>query len=478
MTERRWKVRPVTTRAWMLVVLCSWIGCWATPEPVDAGPSAASGLRLTGPGPIANPDDIVLVDDTVVEGTVVRRVLSNVVVRRGDGVEELIPARLIKQVRRVGELEPVTLAEILGESGADGQAEREQPPPETRQRATAAVLLLDTKVDVEDTDGAIESLWTQARAATADAVVIGVVDAELSLDVVEALGRRMGSLPAAAHRILVLGTTSHPTLALAVHAEEVWWVKGKTMQFETLDHRQYTRLERLMEGRIPVSLQRAMASRGTIGVDAAGRWLAEPATGGVSVMDAALAMKAGLAAREIRECAESEIDAGLDAAFDWEIGSTSLARLAKRAGRDNEAAERQIDVAESLIRDIAMDVAEIRTAAKEFDALYAPTRFHIRRIWLQDSTWRSVDDKNRSLDAQAKVKKAIRSLESHCRRLQGVAGRLSKDDPEGRRIFECWRRIQEVVDGLIQYKRSIERNQPETYEAERAKVLRLEAPGC
>lgn len=483
MNDSRRGRRSRALRAWMVVLLSWWTGCWVMQDQVEAGTTAAAGSRPHGSGLIIFPDDIVLVDDTVVEGTVVRRLLDNVVVRRDDGVEELIPVRLVRHVRRVGEVEPVTLAEVLGEPEPDGAAGR-QHPAEVRDKATASLLLVDAAAVDGDAAAAIGRCWTQARLEKADAVVVAVNGSELALEVVEAIGQRMGSLPAATHRVLVLGATSHLSLALAVHADEVWWVEGEIVRFQSLDPRERSRLETLMEDCIPAAVQLAMASDGTVGVDSAGGWVVDPRSGGVTAIDVDLARRVGLARRVIRRCDATEIEGGLDADLDWKVDSTSLARQMQLAARDEEVTRRQVSVAEDLIRAVSADAAEIRAAAKAFDDLYVPrsrnprTGLDIRRIWLQESTWGSVDKKNRSLDAQSRVKKAIQSLESHCRRLQGIAGRLSKDDPEGRRIFDCWRRIQDVVDGLVLYKRSIERNQPDTYEAERAMVMRVDVPDC
>lgn len=472
--KRRWMRRAVM-QAWAIVLLFTWMPRWTPSNSVAAAPSS---LAAVNPTVGVVPDEIVLVDGTLVEGQVVRRVLSNVVIRRAGGEEELIPLRLVKHVRRAGEVEPVSLSEILGEPVPDSGSVQDRRVADTRPRARASMLQLDATTEGTDAEMAIDQLWRKARVENADAVIVAVVNAELSLDTVESIGRRMSVMPADTHRVLVLGATSHPALALSSRADEVWWLAGETVRFQVLDPRAVARLEELMDDRIPAAAQKAMASQGKIDVDSEGRWIVDPRSGGATAIDADLAQRAGIAGRVIRRCDAFEIEAGLDETFDWEVESTSLSQEMERAAREEEAAGKQVAVAEALIQDIIASAAEVRAAAKAFDALYVPSKFHIRRIWSQDATWRNVDDKNRSLDAQARVKKAIRSLESHSRRLQGVAGRLSKDDPAGQRIFDCWRRIQEVVTALTPYRRSIDRNQPNTYEAERGRAMQLSIPNC
>ena len=321
-------------------------------------------------------DEITLIDGTIINGSIVKKIANNIVIRRESGVEEILPAGLVKSIRRANEVESISLPEYLGEAkkpeseGSSTSSNAGTQEKTDSASGTASVFVIDRAVAGDKSSfELLRGAWDSIRPGTRQVIIV-IEDVVLSAEVALWLHRAMVDPAVDFERSLVIGRTDSSALALFSGADRVFWKKGGEIQTTRLP-------DRLRRGYLDLgvpgmtdSVVKAFCNGGDIQLNELGRLT--PATTGESFssLTAEMALDVGCGDGIIETVDREGIVTILPSDRAWKLDWIRLKTLLDRAKRQEQEDTRRVAKCQEIQREIGSAVSKVRSAASAFNSLY------------------------------------------------------------------------------------------------------------
>ena len=464
------------TRILVLMVLCLGVlqGFTSASASGSRGMHRAGGERLL--------DEITLIDGTVISGSIVKKIANNIVIRRESGTEEVLPAGLVKSIRRANEVESISLSEYLGEAkkpgsgGSSTSSSAGTPEKKDSTSGKASVLVIDRAVAGDkDSFELLKEAWDSITPGTRQVIIV-IEDVVLSAEVALWLHREMADPAVDFERSLVIGRTDSSALALFSGADRVFWKRGGEIQTAQLPDRLRGGYLDLGVPGMTESVVQAFCNGGDIQLNELGRLT--PATTGESFssLTAKMALDVGCGDGIIETVDREGVVAILPSDRAWKLNWIRLKTLLDRAKRQKQEDTRRVAKCQEIQREIGSAVSKVRSTASAFESLYK--KYSIRSVWNRDRSWKNPDDEKRSVEAQTKVRDALLMLKNRIKTLSVACRGISDDHPLRAGFDRCVDAGQAALKTLLQYERAIMRNQTEPYETYRGRATGLSIGGC
>jgi hypothetical protein len=426
-------------------------------------------------------DELRLVDDSIVRGTIVKRIGSNLVFEvERSGVREIYPPAILKAIRVTGSESWITPGEFFGDGSGAGDEVEAAPDERSADlpRMAARLLRVDLPFDSTDADhrALVEEFFDEVATESPDAIVVLVGDVSMSIEAANALAGHLRRLEPSVIRLVgIEGRTSNTVLPLLEAATRVAWLPDGQMKLGTGVPGTPQTFRRLSRCIGEANVERLLSGT-PLAVDVDGSLVEGRGGRGLREIDADLAVRCGLA--DIGPASSGSKDLGpvIDRDAIWRFAEHRLAVMVARNERDELKAAQQLTAALDAAREIGEYATSVRSEAIAFDELYEEYRIDL--VWRREKEWRTPDHKLRSVRQQREVRDAIRGMTNATARLKTILSRLPADLPERSSLERCLAAGTAAVAAVREYDSSLQRNADQKYEATRARAKGLRVGGC
>jgi hypothetical protein len=453
---------------------------------------ALSAAFILGVGVVPiNADEVRLIDDSVVRGTIVKRIGTDIVFEvEGSGRRDVFPPAIIKAIRVTGSSDWMSPREFFGgdlgndddalqdPSPGDEPAEQVVTPDADAPRMSAHLLRIDMAFDGKDVEQQriIADFFMEVSTDRPDGIIVLVEDVSMSPEATLALARHLQRLdPDVTSLAVIAGRTSDTVLPLLDAADRVAWLPEGSMRLGGATPESLGALDRLRR-RIGGSNVERLLSGTPLTIDENGSLAEARGSRGFSEIDADVAVRCGLADGRLAGAGSKELAAGIEQNAFWRVSDRRLATLIARIERDQQQAAQQLVAASDAAREIGEYAAKIRSEATVFDELYED--YHIDLVWSRQKEWRHPDHKLKSVRQQREVRNAIQGLRNSTARLKVILSRIPTSEPKRRSLDACLEAATAATERIREYDAALQRNADKKYEATRAQAKGLRVGGC